>query len=443
MSDVDRAYGLLLRREEDKRAAEQRLNNERDGRDRPDRVAELRAELDAANRQLDEAQAAYREAQAALPLAQARQREADVAARLDAERAKGKKADKKELKRLEASLLRAEAGVEQALLTYDRAVAARAGPALPTITLLWPPEPWRRPLNAVSLPQPARNVRPLESAEGQKKRRLAAESRTFRATRLLHDGRFSVVYLAVDEADGTEHVIKAGDVNFDVYEELREVQGVVPVGRATKLCAEARVGRRPGYTLPAGTPALVMPVLLSMDEAEKRGLTRRPQLLERWAEQLSATLREAHKRGWLHRDVKPDNVLVDPKTHDAVLADWDLALRVRDVDEQETVAFQFHGTEMYAAQALVNGGCGFDVIYEPAFEWESLIYTMAWLCGERWTAKDARRGRRLRMSDASRKHKPCNIVAAAMFRELGMFLVCQDVGVINSMFGLRVDAGPR
>ena len=123
MSDVEFARQELSAARAKADAAQERLDNEED-KDSPDpgRVARLTAHLDAANRQLEEAQATYA---LLVPLAQARQEKADITAELRAERAKGSDANERELRRLEAALLEAGQEVKQAQVTYDKAVEAR------------------------------------------------------------------------------------------------------------------------------------------------------------------------------------------------------------------------------------------------------------------------------------------------------------------------------
>ena len=402
MSGVDRAYEQLVRRDEDKRAAQERLNNERDGRDRPDRVAELRAELDAANRQLEEAQAAHHEAQAAhheaqaahallVPLAQARQEKADITARLDAELAKGRKADKKKLKRLEAALREAGAEVKQALVSYDKAVAARAGPAAAAGGSAaagrkrQPPAATLFPLALVWND----GFSPSESESPSKKRRIAK----FEPLRRLSKGDFGVVYRAKcvsvglrGLAYGREYAVKLGDVQAEALRDLRDVPGVV---QYVNVCVVADGAATEYATMrERGWLAEVMPVLERSDDALDRAAERsglpRDKVLARWAAHLSAALVQMHERGWVHRDIKPSNILVDADKAplEPMLSDFGCAAREGDDVE-------YFGTRLFTGDWCLDKyrGGGQSMVAEAKDDWESLELAVLWLSGARWDEK--------------------------------------------------------
>jgi DNA-binding beta-propeller fold protein YncE len=70
--------------------------------------------------------------------------------------------------------------------------------------------------------------------------------------------------------------------------------------------------------------------------------------------QLAAALDAAHERGLVHRDVKPSNVLVDPRGH-AYLADFGLTRRLADQAPGFEAGLSL-GTPAYVAPEQIDGG---------------------------------------------------------------------------------------
>ncbi len=125
---------------------------------------------------------------------------------------------------------------------------------------------------------------------------------------------------------------------------------------------EALVGRRVAHphlisVLAAGTFAppyyVVMPWLHGATLAD--WLARRPRLdppLAFWlARQTAEALGALHRAGWMHGDVKPENIFVSPEGHVTLL---DLAFARRTDGSQRPSAYRLVGTSYYLAPELAG-----------------------------------------------------------------------------------------
>ncbi len=101
-------------------------------------------------------------------------------------------------------------------------------------------------------------------------------------------------------------------------------------------------------TTPDGDPYLVMELL---DGGSLRGRTLSPPALTEVAHQISSALGAAHDAGVLHRDIKPDNILVD-RQGTYVLSDFGIATLD---DATRSRSGSFVGTYAYCAPELLDG----------------------------------------------------------------------------------------
>ncbi len=75
--------------------------------------------------------------------------------------------------------------------------------------------------------------------------------------------------------------------------------------------------------------------------------------------QIAEALRHAHEKGFIHRDVKPKNIMI---THDGVakLADMGLARQVSDKEAAEAEAGKAYGTPFYISPEQIRGSVDVD-----------------------------------------------------------------------------------
>lgn len=225
-----------------------------------------------------------------------------------------------------------------------------------------------------------------------------APEREFVIEAVVNRNRHSIVFRASCARVGDDRrCVKLGDVHHKALEALRGVPGVVAAEKVVRLRADFDGFAR-------GAAAVVMPELWNVDQAMGAGLLGDKDTPVRWGRQLGAALRGAHERGWLHRDIKTDNVLVAPGSHDAVLTDWDFAAAE---DSEEGREREFVGTKKFAAGDFVASGFGFVVAHNRRHDREALVYTLAWLSGERWSLDDVLSGARIGLDDAVAKYPAC------------------------------------
>jgi serine/threonine protein kinase len=74
----------------------------------------------------------------------------------------------------------------------------------------------------------------------------------------------------------------------------------------------------------------------------------------RWFTQVAAALEHAHSKGIVHRDVKPDNIIISPDDTNAILVDFGIALTADDVKKLTKDGYAI-GTPGYMSPEQNNG----------------------------------------------------------------------------------------
>ncbi|MEZ6186038.1 MAG: protein kinase [Planctomycetota bacterium] len=173
--------------------------------------------------------------------------------------------------------------------------------------------------------------------------------------RELGRGGMGVVYLARDPGLERQVAIK-------VCSGLSDLDPVRRERRDARFRREAQAVarlRHPGIVsvyacgVHEGTPYLVMDYVPgeTLQSVGQRGV--RPEQAAAWARELAEALAHAHAQGILHRDVKPENVMVDPRGH-VHLMDFGLAYDALD-DSGLTGTGALLGTAFYVAPEQAAG----------------------------------------------------------------------------------------
>ncbi len=79
-----------------------------------------------------------------------------------------------------------------------------------------------------------------------------------------------------------------------------------------------------------------------------------PKVIASSSLQIAKGLQTMHNNGWVHRDIKPGNILMDSK-EDVRLMDFDFAKKVK--DESEDSKLKYGGTSGFMSPELMRGEC--------------------------------------------------------------------------------------
>jgi len=171
---------------------------------------------------------------------------------------------------------------------------------------------------------------------------------------ILGGGRFGFTYLARDR-NGNRVVIKTPNdeiVNRADFDRLQEVF----VREAVKLakCNNPHIVKTKDPFKENGLWCLPMEYIdgTNLDRIGDRVLPEAEAL--RYVRQIGKALKEVHKLGFLHRDVRPENIILRRGEQNAVLIDFGLAREIGDsltATRSEEISKGFSPLELYSSKA--------------------------------------------------------------------------------------------
>jgi len=186
-------------------------------------------------------------------------------------------------------------------------------------------------------------------------------------------GTMGVVYRVVDLQHGTEHALKvlAPESLEDTQARRRferEMRSLLSLRGHPEIVAATEVGRTP-----EGAPFFVMDYVAgpSLREAIKQGLPL-DRALEA-LEQVARALAVAHDKNFVHRDVKPENILIDAEGR-ARLTDFGLVRRSVDGTAGLTQAGDILGTVLYMAPEQAEPDRGETGPWTDAYSLGAILY---------------------------------------------------------------------
>ncbi len=167
----------------------------------------------------------------------------------------------------------------------------------------------------------------------------------------IHCGRNSELSLAQPaDADGSprwDYVVKRA-TNTD--ESAENVRQIVQFTAASENVSHPNLVPVLDASLTGVSPYLVMPLIEGVTLQEHQSAAAKPLPVSLWlTRQIAQALTSLHAAGWVHGDVKPENVMVGPRGHVTVI-DLGFASRIHMVNGN-----QFRGTPEYAAPEVLLG----------------------------------------------------------------------------------------
>ncbi|WP_437821909.1 sensor histidine kinase [Sorangium sp. So ce1078] len=145
-------------------------------------------------------------------------------------------------------------------------------------------------------------------------------------TESLAHGSRSILYRAIRNADGCPVVLKVLDPQRSRPKDLERLQNEFEIGR---LLDSTAVVKPLALETCQGMPALVLEDFGGRSLGELLGGT--PMPMDRFlplAMAIARAVSEIHQAGIVHKDVKPENILVNPASFELKLADFGLASRL-------------------------------------------------------------------------------------------------------------------
>lgn len=178
----------------------------------------------------------------------------------------------------------------------------------------------------------------------------------YRLARLIRQGSTCDVWEAVEESKQERFALKV--LNGRFREDKTEIASLKFEYTVAKELTSPRIIRVLEYRVDSGTPFLVMELFseLNMKQALRRGPESLAFMLDKIVEQAAEGLYYLHTKGWIHRDIKPDNFLVS-REGETKLIDFTIAEK-----KKTGLSKLFHrsgttvqGTRSYMAPEQIQG----------------------------------------------------------------------------------------
>ncbi|TVQ01300.1 MAG: serine/threonine protein kinase [Planctomycetaceae bacterium] len=178
----------------------------------------------------------------------------------------------------------------------------------------------------------------------------------YRLTRLIRQGSACDVWEAIDEQSQARYALKV--LNNRHRNNKSEIASLKFEYTVAKDLVSPNIIRVLEFRVESGVPFLVMELFseLNMKQALRRGPESLAFMLDKIVEQAAEALYFMHTKGWIHRDIKPDNFLVS-REGETKLIDFTIAEK-----KKSGLGKLFHrsgstvqGTRSYMAPEQIQG----------------------------------------------------------------------------------------
>jgi eukaryotic-like serine/threonine-protein kinase len=178
----------------------------------------------------------------------------------------------------------------------------------------------------------------------------------YRLARLIRQGSTCDVWEAVEEQKQERFAIKV--LNNRFREDKAEIASLKFEYTVAKDMTSPRIIKAIEYRVESGTPFLVLELFseLNMKQALRRGPESLAFMLDKIVEQAAEGVYHMHTKGWIHKDIKPDNFLVS-REGETKLIDFTIAEK-----KKTGLSKLFHrskttvqGTRSYMAPEQIQG----------------------------------------------------------------------------------------
>lgn len=177
----------------------------------------------------------------------------------------------------------------------------------------------------------------------------------YRLTRLIRQGNSAEIWEAVEENNEERVALKV--LRAKSRTDKEEIAGLKhEYNVSNSLTSSPRLINIHEFRVESGTPFLVMELFseLNLKQALRRGPESIAFMLDKIVEQAAEGLYFMHNKGWIHRDVKPDNFLVS-REGEVKLIDFQIAEKKKSGLGKLFYKGKVQGTKSYMSPEQIRG----------------------------------------------------------------------------------------